>query len=118
MADIWEAKRLVTALDKMGDWIDWEPETIRTLEIEGKPVDEVTFNKIMALQAIFRSQFIDGPLGTNMHYDDWKLFEKVVIALNGTVPNFAENESATPLEIHRATMMLEKIHNVTLGGDA
>lgn len=118
MADIWEAKRLVTALDKMGDWIDWEPETIRTLEIEGKPVDEITFNKIMALQTVFRTQVIEGPLGTIIHFDDWKLFEKVVIALNDTVPNFAEIESATPLEIHRAIMMLEKIHNVTLGGDA
>ena len=81
MADVREVKRLVAALDKMGDWIDWEPETIRTLEIEGKPVDEITFNKIMALQTIFQTKVIEGPLGTIIHFDDWKLFEKVVIIM-------------------------------------
>lgn len=118
MEDIWEIKKLVSKLDKMGDWIDWEPETIRTLKLDGGIVDEVTFNKIMAMQAILRTQVIEGPLGTIIHFDNWKLFEKAVITLNNNVPDFTEVESAEPFEIHRAIMMLEKLHNVTLGGDA
>ena len=106
---------MVAALDKMGDWIDLEPGSNSHARNRRKPVDEITFNKIMALQAVFRT-------GYSVHweliipFDDWKLFEKAVIALNGfTVPNFAEIESATPLEIHRAIMMLEKIHNCNTG---
>lgn len=118
MVDIGEIKRLTDALDKEGEWLDWEPETIRTLTLLNKPVEEVTLNKIMALQTVLRTQVVDGSLGTFIHFDNWKLFEKVVIALNNTIPDFGEVEAATPFEIHRAIMSLKKIHDVTLGGDA
>ncbi len=109
--------QLIKTLDQMGDWLDWEPETIRVLEIGGQKLDEITLNKVMAIQSALVTQTAEGSLGTMFFFDDWRLFEKTVIALNNIVPNFGEIESASPAEIHKAVSILQKIHPVTFSGD-
>ncbi len=82
-------------------WLDWEPETIRKI-IEP---DEKEFNKIMALQTALNSQSDD----EGFHFTDWQVFEKIVLTLNGVVPNFIEVEEAEPREIEAAFRILKTI---------
>ena len=80
------------------NWLEWEPETIRDV-IEPT---EKEFNKIMALQTIYNSQYDDG----KVRFTDWFIFEKIVNALNNSHPDFSELEHAEPVEIHKALAMI------------
>lgn len=82
-------------------WLEWEPETIREIITD----DEVKFNKIMALQTVLNAQSDD----ESIYFTDWQIFEKIVLALNEIVPNFADIEEAEPHEIHLAYLFLEDI---------
>ena len=42
-------------------------------------------------------------------FNDWQIFEKIVLALNEIIPNFADLEGVEPHEIHFAYKFLEDI---------
>lgn len=112
-----EAKQLYDKLEKLGPWLDWEPETIRELKVDGKPLDEVTANQVLALQVALSAQTVDGDLGAFFYFDDWHVFEKIVVAFNGEVPDFADIEECEPFEIHRAINQFSEIFPVTFTED-
>lgn len=85
------------------NWLEWEPETIRRII---NPTDEKEFNKIMALQTVYNSQYDQDD--DEFHFTDWFIFEKIVIALNDAKANFDTVEEAEPYEIHRALKLLDK----------
>lgn len=91
-------KLLDTLNEKYPDWLGWEPETIRDI------IDptEKEFNKIMALQTAYNSQYDED----GFHFTDWFIFEKIVSALNNVEPDFSELEHPEVVEIHKALAML------------
>lgn len=99
-------EEIVKKLDRTGDWIEYEPETIRAIE----GFDELDVNKALALQVAFSKSF---------RFTNWRGFEKVVIALNNVVPDFNSIEGATPREIQKAIKIMETISDekVTLMDD-
>ncbi len=87
---------IVKKLDKTGDWIEYEPETIRAVG----GFDELDVNKALALQVAFSKSF---------RFTNWRGFEKVVIALNEVIPDFNSIEGATPREIQKAIKAMEVV---------
>jgi hypothetical protein len=70
--------------DKYGEaWRDWEIETIATTirQDHGVTLGDHAVEVIGALQAIVK---------TNMPFEDWHVFEKVVHALNGNIVDFTQ----------------------------
>jgi len=98
---------LYNNLEDINGWRDFEPETIRELEIEGKVIgeDEVLFNQVMAIQTALNA-FKDGE---GFYFNDFRIFEKIVLAFNGIVPEFTEIEHAEPHEIQVAIDFFERI---------
>ena len=88
-------------------WLDWEPETIRKIIIDEDNAynSEIAFNKIMALQTVLNSQSDD----EGLFFTDWQMFEKIVLALNGVIPNFADIEEAEPHEIHYVYNLFDNV---------
>ena len=91
--------------DEYGEeWLDFEPETIRDVVREGDK-DELKFNTIMALQTAIKTQSdTDG-----FYFNDWRVFEKIVLCCVGVVPDFLEIEHVEPQEIHYAYELFQKI---------
>jgi len=100
------------------EWREWEPETIRALMKEHIQ-SEADFNRIMALQASLNAQFaVDAETGREYFYfNNWRVFEKVVMAFNGHEPNFLEVEQALPREIAYAIGQLEALYPVEFSED-
>lgn len=97
-------------LEDIEGWRDFEPETIREIEIEGEVIgeDEVLFNKVMAIQTAMNA-FKDEE---GFFFNDFRIFEKVVLAFNGVIPEFTEIEHAEPHEIQVAIDFFERIEPV------
>lgn len=93
-------------------WRDWEPETFRAL----LDVDEVGFNQVMALQVALNAQtYVDDETDeTRFLLNNWRIFEKIVVATNGSEPDFTEVERAQPIEIGYALGQLEEMHPVEI----
>lgn len=99
--------KLHNSLEDIDGWRDFEPETIRELEIEDKVIgeDEVLFNKVMAIQTALNA-FKDEE---GFYFNDFRMFEKIVLAFNDVVPEFTEIEHAEPREIQVAINFFERI---------
>jgi len=66
-------------------WRTWEPETLEsTLGYDGFDVRPINFEKVMAARAILCEN------GSAPFYTEPNVFEKVVLAFNGTHPRFVE----------------------------
>lgn len=107
------AKQIFDMMSKKGEWLEWEPETLRELF----PNDEVLLNKVLALQTALASQTVDGSLGGFFYFTDWQIFEKIVVAFSGEVPDFSEVEECEPHEIHHVVAQLSEIFPVVFSED-
>lgn len=73
-------------------WIDWEPETL-WLVLQDDFSIEITDNlknKVLLLKVLLKGESA---------WDDWFVFQKAVVAINGRKPNFHMVEHVSPLEI-------------------
>lgn len=98
------------------DWLEYEPETIEEITIDGETISESegNMNKIMALQTALLSQTDD----EGFHFTDWQIFEKIVLTLNDVVPDFEQIEQADPHEIEGAFALLRQIEdNITFNDE-
>ena len=77
-------------------WIEYYPETIVS-EILGGKYNDVTFNKIMALQTV---------VSTDTPWLDWNIFEKVGKAFNHQIPDFTYNQ---PLSTGECFVTINKL---------
>ena len=70
-------------------WPEWEPEIlINHVEIEFGPIDQLTKEKIMALQVA---------LATDVPWNDYDVFENTCLAFTNNIPTFGVIE---PLDLH------------------
>jgi hypothetical protein len=100
-------RKLHSNLEEIDGWRDFEPETIRDLDL-GPEMDEKLFNKIMALQTCFNA-FEDDE---GFYFNDFRMFEKITLAFNDVIPDFTEIEHAEPHEIQVTINFLEEIDSV------
>jgi hypothetical protein len=87
---------------KFPEWKEWEPETIwdTIRNVTGSSPDESNRNKIMAAKALYASDDF---------FTEWHVFEKIVLAFNGIVPNFVVHEEPSPGQIAYAVGEANKI---------
>lgn len=89
-APSWYIQRLVEKYDRQ--WFEWEPETLwRTIEEDFQSaLSEQVRNKINAAKLIYL---------TDAFWRDWNVFEKVVQAFSGHIPDFFTIEPPSPGEL-------------------
>ncbi len=64
------------------EYYAWEPETVwqeATRVSKGHSISEVNKNKIQAVRTVHN---------TNLPFEEWQVFEKIIAALNGVIPDF------------------------------
>jgi hypothetical protein len=97
--------------DKFGaKWLGWEPESLLySINDEyGTHPDPVVSNKIMALKVLLKS---DEP------WESWNVFEKIAVAFNHRIPNFALMDYLSPSEINRAIKSIGDIRDDAWGDE-
>ena len=84
---------LSRALDQADEaWYTWEPEAIHdTARDAGYDTSEVSVLDMLGALCVLKAQ-------TEQFWSEWEVFENIVHALNGNVPDFSQVQPASPAE--------------------
>ena len=95
---------LKAALDKRygEEWVGWMPETLDQMIL-------MDFNTVPTQQNREKVLAMKMCLNINYAWTDWKIFQKVVLALNGIIPNFEVVEDPSLSQVMRALPILRKL---------
>ena len=91
-------------LDRYGaDWLIWEPETLRQqiLDDYDTTLSDRVFDKIMALKLCHSTQ---------APWEEWDVFEKVILAFNDVNVDFLSMQSPSPAQICYGVKQMNKIN--------
>jgi len=98
------AKDLQDRLSKLGDWLEWEPETVwAELERSGIAIRAYEKDKINAVKAL---------LTTNAFWVDHLAFEKIAVALNDMDVSFDHYQNPSPGMLAKAIAEANSIRQV------
>lgn len=86
----WYASKIIGKYDQ--EWFEWEPETLWiTIQKDFKTIlGELARNKINATKTV---------LMNDSFWEEWEVFEKIVVAFNDNIPNFLMVEVPSPAQM-------------------